>query len=98
MRKFGAPIYRFCPEMWSRDRRLVVFVGQDSANPRDRWSFCITRPTWEMLCPGLEPEEAFIRYRDAIHRAAIAHMLRGRPNRRAHLLSAEDISGMSSGN
>jgi hypothetical protein len=91
MHKAAPPVHRFFPEMWSRDRRLMIFVGQDSSRPNDRWSFCITRSAWEKLCPDLEPEDAFVRYRDAIYRAAAAHMLRSRPNGRAHLLSAADI-------
>ena len=93
MRKFASPVRRFYPEMWSSDRRLVIFACQDSTVSQDRWSFCITRPTLEILRPGLEPEEAFARCRDAIYRAAITRMVRGRSNGRAHLLSAEDIRG-----
>jgi hypothetical protein len=91
MRKVAPAVHRFFPEMWSSDRRLVIFVGQDSANPQDRWSFCITRATLELLCPGLEPEDAFARRREAIYGAATARMLRRRPGGRALLLSAEDI-------
>ncbi len=88
MRKVSPPVRRFYPEMWSSDRRLVLFVCQDG---KDRWSFCVTRPTLESLCYGADPEEAFERCRSAIYRAATLHMLRGRPPARAHVLSAQDI-------
>jgi hypothetical protein len=91
MRKFAPPVHRFYPEMWSSDRRLVIFVCQESTRSQGRWSFCVTRPTLEVLCYGAEPEEAFERCRSAIYRAATLYMLRGRPPARAHVLSAQDI-------
>jgi hypothetical protein len=88
MRKVTPPIYRFYPEMWSSDRRLVLFVCQDG---NARWSFCVTRTTLESLCYGAEPEQAFERCRSAIYRAATLCMLRGRPPARSRVLSAQDI-------
>ena len=95
MRKVVPPIpdaaLRFYAEMWGTGHELAIFFGHDITPQQVRWSFCVKRSTLEALHPGLDPVAAFDKCRNAIYRAADDHMLRGRPERRGHLLSLEDI-------
>jgi hypothetical protein len=95
MKKVVPPIpdaaLRFCPEMWGTGHELVIFFSHDLTPQQVRWSFCIKRSTLERLHPDLDPVAAFDLCRQAIYRAADEHMLRGRPGRRGHVISLEDI-------